>query len=224
MTELNNRKSIITYENKIVFGVIGIIIGLIVGMTRHGIFEESLILICPCILLVIPIPTIRNSKILAAITIIILSIFIIRLIFDYQRLGEPYTGMYMDLIQRAAAYTQFTRFLEIIIGIYGIFCGFLLAIQTEPNQTKNVFLSIKNNMYNNNAKKFDKYCSECGCGLMNDAKFCPNCGHDLNSTVDESTVKENEKDELKCKYCGTELNEEHIFCPQCGEKIKDETE
>ena len=33
---------------------------------------------------------------------------------------------------------------------------------------------------NNNAEvKYDKYCSKCGAGLKNDAKFCSSCGSEI---------------------------------------------
>lgn len=204
MNMLDILNSKITYENKTIFGVIGIILGLIYWVRYSYIYSSGFILIfilfnLPNILLIIPNPKIKNNKILAIISTIIL---LLLLIF--------YTTIMFDRL-----FFIFT----VILIIYGLFCAYLLTIQTEPNQINAV--SNNTNMPNNTITTFDKYCSECGHGLMNDAKFCPGCGRKLNPTVGESTVKEDEKDELKCKNCGTELNEKHIFCPECGEKIKD---
>ena len=69
---------------------------------------------------------------------------------------------------------------------------------------------------------YDLYCEECGHGLYNDSKFCPNCGRDLSVSIEdtvESEPEESEGEVLKCKNCGEELTEENNFCPKCGEKI-----
>ena len=67
--------------------------------------------------------------------------------------------------------------LQLILCIYGLFCAVLLSIQTKPAQKD--FIPSSNASSNNNERKYDKYCSECGQGLFSDAKFCPNCGAKL---------------------------------------------
>ena len=72
------------------------------------------------------------------------------------------------------------------------------------------------------SKPFDGYCEECGHGLFNDSKFCPNCGRDLSVSIEdtvESEPEESEGEVLKCKNCGEELTEENNFCPKCGYKL-----
>lgn len=63
---------------------------------------------------------------------------------------------------------------QLILAVYGLFCAFLLTIQTKPNQ-KNVISSnniIKtNNNFNTNDVKFEKYCSNCEQGLFKDGKY-----------------------------------------------------
>ena len=193
-------ENLITYEKKTTFGVIGIILAFICWVCKLHFylgFIPILILILfnlPSILLIMPDPKIKNNKILAIITTILLLVLIFLL----------WIWIWGDIF-------------SIILIFYNFFCAYLLTIQTEPNQINTLYY----NMSNNTRTTFDKYCSECGHGLMNDAQFCPGCGRNLNPTDGESTVKEDEKDEHKCKNCGTEINEKHIFCPECGEKIKE---
>ncbi len=195
-------ENLITYEKKTTFGVIGIILAFICWVCKLHFylgFIPILILILfnlPSILLIMPDPKIKNNKILAIITTILLLLLIFLLWIWIWIWGDIFS---------------------IILIFYNFFCAYLLTIQTEPNQINTLYY----NMSNNTRTTFDKYCSECGHGLMNDAQFCPGCGRNLNPTDGESTVKEDEKDEHKCKNCGTEINEKHIFCPECGEKIKE---
>ncbi|WP_296874636.1 zinc ribbon domain-containing protein [uncultured Methanobrevibacter sp.] len=230
MGELDELKSKITYDNKTIFGIVGIIVGFLFwGIGHPGIgIGDVLILIFPCILLIIPSPTIKNSKVLSVISIIIL---LLLLLVGLSSLSEILIYYLPDSYMFADGYVEsmlLSDILQLILCIYGLFCAFLLSIQSEPNQTKNVVSSTNYNMSNNATKNFDKYCTECGQGLMNDAKFCPGCGRNLNANDNEPATEENmtveEEDELKCKKCGAELTEESIFCPECGEKIKDNTE
>ena len=61
---------------------------------------------------------------------------------------------------------------------------------------------------------FDFYCEDCGQGLYNHLKFCPNCGKDLSEIGEAVEI-------LTCENCGTELNEEHKFCPECGKDLNE---
>ncbi len=52
-------------------------------------------------------------------------------------------------------------------------------------------------------------CSKCGKNLSPSAKFCPRCGHPVE-----------EKPEAKfCSQCGSENLPESMYCNQCGEKL-----
>lgn len=57
-----------------------------------------------------------------------------------------------------------------------------------------------------------KRCVNCGT-ILNDEKFCPNCGKSTETLPQNKT----------CPNCGTEVNEEK-FCPKCGQKLDSEAQ
>ena len=76
MNEIDKFKSKITYENKTIFGIIAIVLALFfwgIAHTNIGIMDV-LILIFPAIFLIIPNETLKNSKILAVISVIIIGL------------------------------------------------------------------------------------------------------------------------------------------------------
>ena len=76
MEVLDKLGSIITYEAKTIFGVLGIILGFIFWAIAPYIGLISIIfIIIPAILLVIPSETVKNSKILGIIFIIFWRIY-----------------------------------------------------------------------------------------------------------------------------------------------------
>lgn len=56
-----------------------------------------------------------------------------------------------------------------------------------------------------------KYCSNCGKGMEDTAKFCSVCGTPFDS---------NEKELFKCPQCGQTLNSFTAFCPSCGFELR----
>ncbi|WP_458452988.1 double zinc ribbon domain-containing protein [Methanobrevibacter sp.] len=59
-------------------------------------------------------------------------------------------------------------------------------------------------------------CKDCGCELVDGAKFCKNCGSEIVQEVEES-----EDNAAKvCPSCGSEVNDGVKFCPDCGFKIE----
>lgn len=50
------------------------------------------------------------------------------------------------------------------------------------------------------------FCQQCGTELLNNEKFCPNCG----------TPQGNTK---YCQYCGEAVDSDCIICPKCGKQI-----
>lgn len=179
MGGFDDLKSKITYENKTIFGVVGLIIGFLFwGIGHPGIgIGDVLILIFPAILLIIPNETIKNSKALSIIAIIIL---VLLLIVGINSLFITLTQYVPDSWAFQAGYVSrmlLADILQLILCIYGLFCAVLLSIQTKPAQKD--FIPSSNASSNNNERKYDKYCSECGQGLFSDAKFCPNCGAKL---------------------------------------------
>ncbi|AMD17367.1 hypothetical protein TL18_04635 [Methanobrevibacter sp. YE315] len=179
MNSLEELKSEITYENKTIFGVVGIIVGFLfwaIGHPAIGI-GDVLILIFPCIFLIIPNQTIKNSKALAIISIVILLLFLLVgisslfiTVTDYMPSSYMFYDGYVETMLLA-------DILQLILCIYGLFCAFLLTIPTEPEQA--VMKSFNNNTIKNSGIKYDKYCSECGHGLINNPRFCPGCGTKL---------------------------------------------
>ena len=177
MGALDGLKSKITYENKTIIGVVGIVLAIFFWILAPSIgFLGALISVLPAILLIIPSPTVKNSKALAIITGIILLIWLIAgishfmmVIYDYMPMSMLYEPGYVETMYVA-------DILEIILVIYGLICAFILAIPTEPKGG----LTTTNTPSNNNAEvKYDKYCSKCGTGLKNDAKFRSSCGSEI---------------------------------------------
>ena len=53
-------------------------------------------------------------------------------------------------------------------------------------------------------------CQNCGCEVVEGAKFCKNCGSEI--VVEQA----NEKDTKLCSNCGFEMPKASKFCPECG--------
>ena len=177
MEALDKLGSKITYEAKTIFGVLGIILGFIIWAMAPYIGLISIIfIIIPAILLVIPSETVKNSKVLGIIFIVILLIIIFSLSGSYSHIpGDLYTG-----VAGAYAAMETAITLQIILCIYSLLCAFLLIIPSQHKHTK--VTTSKPTITNKTENKYDKFCSECGEGLYNNSKFCPSCG----TKVDES--------------------------------------
>ena len=59
-------------------------------------------------------------------------------------------------------------------------------------------------------KSEKKICPKCHAEILNDQRFCGECGYD--------TTKEDEPPKIVCANCGSELNENSKFCMECGKK------
>lgn len=57
-----------------------------------------------------------------------------------------------------------------------------------------------------------KTCPECGCELVENARFCRNCGAEV-ETIKQGNV---------CPECGSEISDGARFCAKCGCEIKSE--
>lgn len=220
MNELDDFKSKITYENKTIVGVVGLVIGFIFwGIGHPGIgIGDVLILIFPCIFLIIPNETIKNSKVLAIISAIVLILFLLVGISDFFIVLTEYMPDSYLFPSGYVASMFLSDVLQIILAIYGLFCAFLLTIPTKPSSAAVSSPHIQNV----NAVKYDTYCVECGHGLLNTAKFCPGCGTKVEVvSKPEEPISSNEN--RSCNNCGHELNEYDEFCSECGTKL-DESE
>ena len=54
-------------------------------------------------------------------------------------------------------------------------------------------------------------CNECGCEVVDEAKFCKNCGAKI-----EIEKTENVNQTKFCANCGFEMDKNIKFCPECG--------
>ncbi len=179
MSTLDVLKSKITYENKTIIGIIGIVLGVflcpVLGLLT------VLITILPAIFLVIPNETIKNSKTLAIISIIIAVLFIIISIYGIFS-GANYRPLPWE--EYNVGYMIFSCILQLILCIYSLFCALVLMVQTKAKQA--LIEENKNNTATTQQKiNYDRYCSECGHGLFKDSKFCPGCGKSVVDTVED---------------------------------------
>jgi membrane protease subunit (stomatin/prohibitin family) len=60
-----------------------------------------------------------------------------------------------------------------------------------------------------------KNCTNCGSLVPINAKFCPNCG--FNMQTQQTTTQAQQK---FCSECGARLTENAKFCPNCGSKVQ----
>lgn len=52
-----------------------------------------------------------------------------------------------------------------------------------------------------------KVCPQCKTLIMDDSKFCPECGYSLIKV---------------CKKCGVQLSDTVKFCPECGTVVEED--
>lgn len=195
---LEDFKANMTYEKKTTYGIIGIVLGALCwGIGQHTIGIMSIVLlILPCIFLALPSQTTKNNKGLAIISTIILVIAFLVLIVGY--------------------FYPLSRIIQLILCFYGFFCAYVMTI---PNEPKQIPLPINSsNLGANNNQRYDKYCSKCGQGLLNDAQFCSKCGTKITNNIQEGSSQDNidENNENLCSECGHEVREDSKFCPECG--------
>lgn len=174
MKTIDELKSKITYENKTTIGIIGIIIGFLtflLGVNTVGIIAIG-IMILPAILLIIPDETIKNSKIIGIILIILVSLMLIGGLFSTWITINEYLPMSFAFAPGYVEMMLIGDICGLVLGFYALFCAFSLTIPTKPQQLKNLYST-------QNGIKYSKYCSKCGQGLLEDTKFCPKCGTQL---------------------------------------------
>ena len=190
---LENLKSKVTYENKTIYGIVMIVLGLIIwGLTHDylGIMDIIIILI-PSILLVIPNESVKNSKIMGIILAIVLIFIILSCIgslmgvedivsYYYREYQYYYASAYMDykgLYYSIMGQIIFVYVAQIVYSILNLVSCYMMSIPTKKNESKAVASNSNNEEQENQLKV--KYCKECGTQLDEDSKFCPSCGKDV---------------------------------------------
>ena len=190
---LENLKSKVTYENKTIYGIVMIVLGLIIwGLTHDylGIMDIIIIMI-PYILLVIPNESVKNSKIMGIILAIVLIFIILSCIgslmgvedivsYYYREYQYYYASAYMDykgLYYSIMGQIIFVYVAQIVYSILNLVSCYMMSIPTKKNESKAVASNSNNEEQENQLKV--KYCKECGTQLDEDSKFCPSCGKDV---------------------------------------------
>lgn len=190
---LENLKSKVTYENKTIYGIVMIVLGLIIwGLTHDylGIMDIIIIMI-PSILLVIPNESVKNSKIMGIILAIVLIFIILSCIgslmgvedivsYYYREYQYYYASAYMDykgLYYFIMGQIIFVYVAQIVYSILNLVSCYMMSIPTKKNESKAVASNSNNEEQENQLKV--KYCKECGTQLDEDSKFCPSCGKDV---------------------------------------------
>ena len=190
---LENLKSKVTYENKTIYGIVMIVLGLIIwGLTHDylGIMDIIIIMI-PSILLVIPNESVKNSKIMGIILAIVLIFIILSCIgslmgvedivsYYYREYQYYYSSAYMDykgLYYSIMGQIIFVYVAQIVYSILNLVSCYMMSIPTKKNESKAVASNSNNEEQENQLKV--KYCKECGTQLDEDSKFCPSCGKDV---------------------------------------------
>ncbi|WP_405325197.1 zinc-ribbon domain-containing protein [Methanobrevibacter sp.] len=190
---LENLKSKVTYENKTIYGIVMIVLGLIIwGLTHDylGIMDIIIIMI-PSILLVIPNESVKNSKIMGIILAIVLIFIILSCIgslmgvedivsYYYREYQYYYASAYMDykgLYYSIMGQIIFVYVAQIVYSILNLVSCYMMSIPTKKNESKAVASNSNNEEQENQLKV--KYCKECGTQLDEDSKFCPSCGKDV---------------------------------------------
>ncbi len=90
--------------------------------------------------------------------------------------------------------------------IIGLGVG-LQAAGVVGSQVQGIFTGIGNSTNNTNTKK----CKYCGATLLNNAKFCLECGKKVENEQDSDNM-------ITCPKCGSKVVKGK-FCPECGYKF-----
>ena len=182
----------INYDNKSIFGLALIFIGVVLNLfgflhdlgisTSWFIFGalRFLVFVLPGFFLIIPNEKVRYNKALSIVCAILICIFLIFGIFNIITSISAHTvgtynysyGFVYDF------YDIIIDVIAVIFCIYSLICALLLAIPNDsakPNQ----FVSQKALNQTAPAANVPRFCRECGAKVNGDLAFCPECGKKL---------------------------------------------
>ena len=68
------------------------------------------------------------------------------------------------------------------------------------------------------------FCRECGCELLEDARYCTSCGHEVETAYDDARGRRKtvwEGTVHRCPECGASVSAFEGKCPACGYEFRD---
>ena len=185
---MDNFKSKITYEKKTILGVVSIILFFLAWIIAPSAGLLSyLIIAIPGILLIIPSETIKNSKILGVITLIIIIIALVLSLDMWMNPGsyvEP--SYYWDIWNfdsywaAAESRVRVAGAMQSLYALFNLICCVMFFIPTpKQEQIPQVNQIISKNVVNTQPTKKSKFCVYCGKKLTGNESFCSNCGNKI---------------------------------------------
>ena len=173
-------KNKITSENKTVFGAILIVLGLIVFGICPAIGILSILVISiPAICLVIPSETLKNSKALGIILILLLAFVIFLCINGISTIEHE---LNQSMVVYAGDYDGvYAFYLQIFLSVLNIVGAFLMTIPTVKkgsSQIDNNETVTETKVESINPSKVN-FCKYCGEKVDDDSRFCASCGKEL---------------------------------------------
>lgn len=165
-------KSKITYESKIIMGIIAILVNLFcfILFVRVEGLVEFLILLIPPIFLIIPSETIKNSKILGSISLILVFMVLCSYLWTMTQGSMSAYDYYYYYYSYSHTYVYYCWVLCVFNTIVSLISASLLFIKTPKSNSRT---SNNSQVFSNDIKYFCKFC---GSKLEDNAVFCSKCG------------------------------------------------
>lgn len=66
------------------------------------------------------------------------------------------------------------------------------------------------------------FCTFCGSENPNNARYCVNCGHEINNPLIRSSTSTDDEKTRLCPFCKKEISIEALKCKYCGEWVNKE--
>ena len=84
------------------------------------------------------------------------------------------------------------------------------SLNDSENDRSNVKRDISAAGYENAVKRKVSYCMHCGDRVLENMRFCPNCG------MEENVALNPEDTSMYCSYCHSDISPLSHYCPYCG--------